>query len=113
MESTEVQSGGRFHFTASLLLSSAMRNDVVLERGTVLTGVGEETDGQTVLRITEFVFNGTRYRLKYDAGADRGLAGSGKAAMSENGKGAKVRLESEALFEPVEMADPTKNPAPP
>ncbi|HMD39655.1 MAG TPA: hypothetical protein VKH15_10255 [Candidatus Acidoferrum sp.] len=113
MESTEVQSGGRFHFTARLLLSSAMRNDVVLERGTVLTGVGEETDGQTVLQITEFVFNGTRYRLKSDAGADGGLAGSGKAVMSESGKGAEVRLESEALFEPVEMADPTKNPPPP
>jgi hypothetical protein len=100
LESTTVQNDGRFQFEGRLLLPVSVLNSVVLEKGTPVAGFGSTSGGQTSVQITEFVLDGSRYKLRKDstAGVPQ-AAGTGKTVQFESGKIWEMWLDSAAVFE--------------
>jgi hypothetical protein len=105
LQSTSPEPGGGFQFRGVVLLPVTQGGSVLLDRETRVVGTGKVDQGRTTIRIAEFVWNGTRYRLRGVPMAPARGPGSGPAIEFNAGQVLETWLATPSTYERVQAAD--------
>jgi hypothetical protein len=102
LQSTSPESNGGFTFRGVVLLPVTQGGTVLLDRETRVVGAGRVDQGRTTIRIAEFEWQGTRYRLRGGPVAARSpQPGSGPVVTFNAGQVLETWLASPSIYEKV------------
>jgi hypothetical protein len=102
LQSTSPETSGGFRFNGMVLLPVTQGGAVLLDRETRVVGTGKVNQGRTTIRIAEFVWHGTRYRLRSSpVAAHTPGPGAGPAVEFNAGQVLETWLATPSIYEKV------------
>jgi len=103
LQSTSPAANGGFAFKGMVLLPVTEGGTVLLDRETRVVGTGKVDQGRTTIRIAEFVWQGTRYRLRRAPQAPASRSpGSGPAVEFNAGQVLETWMAVPSIYEKVQ-----------
>jgi hypothetical protein len=103
LQSTSPETSGGFSFRGMVLLPVTQGASVLLDRETRVVGTGIVNQGRTTIRIAEFEWRGTRYRLRAGAVAAQAPGpGAGPAVEFNAGQVLETFLASPSIYEKLQ-----------